>query len=78
MLSGCHIRDLNPLKTNSKRITKVGRNMANDLDYEGIEFSVSKKYYSKIEQKVNISINVFCYENYMVYPFHILDQNWIY
>ena len=32
--------------------------MANDLDYEGINFPVSKKNYEKIEKK--ICINVFC------------------
>ena len=33
------------------RITKADKNMVNDLDYEGIEFLVSKKDYSKAEQK---------------------------
>ena len=67
---GCHIRHLNPLKTHPERIT----NMINDLDYEGIEFLVSKKNYSKIEQKTNICINAFCYENNLVYPVQISDQ----
>ena len=39
--------------------------MANDLDYKG---------YSKIEQKNNICINVFCYEIYLVYPVNISKQ----
>ena len=47
----CHIRLLNPLKTNPKRITKADKIMVDDLDYEGIEFPVSKTFYSKIEQK---------------------------
>ena len=42
--------------------------MINDLDYEVVEFPVAKKYYSEIEQKNNICINVFCYENNLVYP----------
>ena len=42
--------------------------MVNDLDYEGIEFPVSKKDFSKIEKKNNICINLFCYENNLVYP----------
>ena len=37
--------------------------MINDLDYGGIKFPVSKKDFSKTEQKNNICINVFCYEN---------------
>ena len=54
----CHVRHLNLLKKNSEKITKVDKNMANDLDYEGINFPVSKKNYEKIEKK--ICINVFC------------------
>ena len=56
--------------------------MVNDLDYKGIEFPVSKKDYSKIEQKTNVCITVFCYENNLVYPVYVSDQNlkiiWIY
>ena len=59
----CHIRHLNPLKIHRKRITKAHKNMVNDLDHEGIEFPVSKKDFSKIEQKNSSRINVFCYEN---------------
>ena len=59
----CHIRHLNPLKIHPESITKADKNMVNDLDYEGIKFPVSKKDFSKIEQKNNICINVFCYEN---------------
>ena len=38
--------------------------MVNDLYYRGIKFPLSKKDYRKIEQKNNISINVFCSEDY--------------
>ena len=48
--------------------------MVNDLNYEGIDFPVSKKDYSKIEQKNNICINVFCYENYLVYPAYVSNE----
>ena len=37
--------------------------MANNLDYKDIKFPVSKNDYKKIEQKNNICINIFCYEN---------------
>ena len=47
--------------------------MANELDYDGVKFTVSKKYYCKIEQKNDICINVFCYENNLVYPVQISD-----
>ena len=48
----CHIRHLNPLKTHPKRIKKVDRQMVSGLDYDNIKFPVSKKDYSKIEQKI--------------------------
>ena len=44
----CHIRHLNPTKIHPERITKVDKKMINDLDYEGIKFPVSKKYYCRI------------------------------
>ena len=56
--------------------------MVNGLDYEGIKFPFSKKDYSKIEQKHNIRVNVFCYENNSTYPFMYQMKNlrivWIY
>ena len=48
--------------------------MVNDLDYEGIAFLVSGKDFGKIAKKINICINVFCYENNLVYPVHISDK----
>ena len=48
--------------------------MLNALDFEGIEFPVSKRDYSKIQQKNNIYINVFCYENNFTYPDHIRSK----
>ena len=38
-----NIRHLNPLKTHPKKITKVDKKVANDLDYKGINFPFSKK-----------------------------------
>ena len=70
----CHIRHLNPLKIHPEKTAKTDKDMVNNLDYEGIEFLVSKKDLSKIEKKNNISINVFCYENNLVYLVYVLDQ----
>ena len=39
-----------------------------------IKFSVSKKDYTKIEQKINTCMNVFCYENGLTNPAHISKQ----
>ena len=48
--------------------------MVNDLDYEGIEFPFSEKDFNKIEKKNNICINVFCYENNLVYPVYVSNE----
>ena len=48
--------------------------MVNDLDFENIRFAVSKKDDSKIEKKIDICINIFCYENYLVYLVHVSDK----
>ena len=37
-------------------------------------FIFLKKDYKKIDKKDNICINVFCYENDLVYPVHISKQ----
>ena len=54
------MRYLTPLKSHSERMKKTDKYMVNDHDYEGIEFSVSKKKnYCKIELECNICINVY-------------------
>ena len=70
----CHIRHLNLVKRHPERITKEDKNMIDDLDYEGIKFPVSKKYYCTIERQNSICINVFCCENNLTYPVYLSDQ----
>ena len=48
--------------------------MVNNLDYVDIKFPVSKNDYIKIEQNNGICINVFCYENDLIYPGHVSDE----
>ena len=66
----CRVRHLNLIKKHPERIKK-DKKLANDLNYEGIEFHVSKKDYCKIEKQNNICITVFCYENGIIYPLYI-------
>ena len=40
----------------------------------GIEFLVQENDFNKIEVKNNICINVFSYENRLVFPIYISDQ----
>ena len=54
--------------------TEKDKEFISDLDYDGIEFPVQEKDFSKIEVKNNICINVFGYENELVFPIHVSDQ----
>ena len=55
-------------------MTQTDKELANDLDYDGIKFPVDKEDFSKIETTSNICIDVYCYENKLVFPIHIPDQ----
>ena len=57
-----------------ERIKNVDTNMAKNLDYGGIEISVSKKDFGKTEKKNNIGIDLFCYENNLAYPVYVSNQ----
>ena len=70
----CHVRYINPVEDHPGRIKKTDRRLASNLNYEGIEFPVQEKDFSKIEVQNNICINVFGYENELVYPIFISKQ----
>ena len=46
----------------------------NSLNYDGIEFPVREKDFSKIETNNNICINKFCYEKRLTFPIYVSDQ----
>ena len=62
------------MKNHPGRITKNDRDFANNLNYDGIEFPVQEKNFSKIEVQNNICVNVFDYENDLFFPIYISDQ----
>ena len=70
----CHIRFLNPQKTNPQRINRVEKQMINELHYVGIAFPLTQKQYNKIEMQNNIRINVFGYEKRQPFPIHISKE----
>ena len=70
----CHVRHINPSKEHPERIKKTDKKIAEKLDYDGIEFPVQEKDFSKIEKKNNICINVFGYENELVFPIYVSDK----
>ena len=74
MFLWCHVRSINPSKEHPERIKKLDKKIAEKLDYDGIEFLVQEKDFSKIEMKNKIYINVFGYENGLVFPIYVSDQ----
>ena len=74
MFFWCHVRHLNLDCVKLCRITKKTKEIAENLNYSGVDFLVSKKDYSKTEVLNKICGNVFCYENKTVYPIYLSNQ----
>ena len=70
----CYLRHINPSKKYPERIKKIDEKLAEKLGYDKIEIPVQEKGFSKIEVKNNICINVFGYEDNLVFPIYISDQ----
>ena len=70
----CHVRHINLVEEHPGRIKKTDRRIAINPNHEGIEFPVQEKDFNKIEVQNNIFINVFGYENELVYPIFISKQ----
>ena len=74
MFLWCHVRHINPVKTHPERITQNDIKLVNNIIYDGVEFPLWEKDFSKIEKKNNICINVFCYENKLTFSIYVSDQ----
>ena len=70
----CHVRHINFVKIYPERIRQNDEKLADDLNYGEVGFPLWEKDFGKIEIKSNICINVFGYENKLVFPIHISDQ----
>ena len=70
----CHVRHLNDEGKTLWKISKKDKNIGENLNYDGIEFPVSKKDYDQISKMNKININVFYYEDKMIYPIYLSDQ----
>ena len=70
----CHVRHINPTQEHPGRINKIDRRLDSNLNYDRIEFPVQEKDFGKIEVRNNICINVFGYENKLVFPIFIYKQ----
>ena len=80
----CYVRHINPLKKHPEKIKRTDKKIAEELDYDKIEFPVQEKDFNKIELKNNICINVFGYENRLSFSVYVSDRKldlnaqWIY
>ena len=69
----CHVRHINPLKEHPERIKKTNKKIPEKFDYDGIEFPVQEKDFSKIKKNNNICIKVLGYENKPTFPIYIFQ-----
>ena len=71
----CYVRYLNCNGKNLFRIIKKDKEISKRLNYDGIKFPISKKDFLKISIMNKININVFSYEDKIIYPIYLSDQN---
>ena len=57
-----------------KKFLKNDKKIAEELNCDGIEFPIHEKDFNKIEMKNKICINIFGYENELIFSIHISDQ----
>ena len=70
-----HVRHLTLIGKKLQRIRKIDERIVKKLTYSGIDFPVSKKDYPEIELLNKICVNVFPYENKIIYPVYLSNQN---
>ena len=65
----CHVRLINPTNSHPERINKQDRKIAANLNYSDIMFPLDINDYKKIEDRFQMQVNVFSYENkvYLLY-----------
>ena len=65
----CHVRLINPTNGHPEKIYKQEKIAAN-LNYSDNVFPLDINDYEKIEDRLQMQVNIFGYEN-KVYPFYI-------
>ena len=66
----CHIRFINPTNSHPERINKQDKKIASNLDYRGINVPIKARDYEIVEERFNINVNVFGYQN-KVFPLFV-------
>ena len=55
----CYVRLINPVKIHPERITREDKKLVNNLNYDGIDFPVREKDFSKIEKRAIFALMYF-------------------
>ena len=63
-------RFLNPQDKHPEKIKTQDKEIGKTLDYRGINFPMKARDYEIIEERFNINVNVFGYEN-RVFPLYV-------
>ena len=66
----CHVRLINSQNKNDEKINKQDKKIDANLNYSGIEFPLDINDYKKVEDRFQMQVNVFGYEN-EVYSLYI-------
>ena len=59
----CHVKLINPQNRNAERINKQDKKIAANLNYSDIVFLLDINDYEKVEDRFQMQVNVFGYEN---------------
>ena len=71
----CYFRHITPVEIHPERISKEDKELTKELNYDDdVDFPVQEKDFSEIETKYYICINVFRYENRLIFPIYVSDQ----
>ena len=70
----CHIRFINPQNKHCHRIKEKDKEIGKTLDYSGINIPMKARDYEIIEERFNINVNVFGYEN-RVFPLYVSKKS---
>ena len=70
----CHIRLINPTNTFPEIIKKKDKEIVSTLYYSDIHFPMKIHDYELVEERFEMNVNVFCYEN-KVYPIYISKKS---
>ena len=71
----CHVRLINPTNNQPERISKQDKKIAANLNYSDIVFPVDVNDYKKNEDRFQMQVNVFGYEN-KIYPLYISKRSY--